>query len=75
LIPHSSKILLKIIQGRLATHIEREMSEEQAGFRKGRGTRDQIADMRWIIERAMEYGKTVFMCFTDYSKAFDCGTR
>jgi hypothetical protein len=73
LIPHASKILLKIIQGRLATHIERETSEEQAGFRKGRGTRDQIANMRWIIERAMEYGKTVFMCFIDYSKPFDCG--
>jgi len=72
MIPHASKILLKIIQGRLATHIEREMSEKQAGFRKGRGTRDQIANMRWIIERAMEYGKTVFMCFIDYSKAFDC---
>jgi hypothetical protein len=75
LIPHASKILLKILQGRLATDIEREMSEEQAGFRKGRGMRDQIANMRWIIKRAMEYGKIVFMCFIDYSKAFDCGTR
>jgi hypothetical protein len=48
------------------------MSEEQAGFRKGRGTRDQIANIRWILERALEYGKTIFMCFIDYSKAFDC---
>jgi hypothetical protein len=48
------------------------MSEEQAGFRKDRGMRDQIANIRWILERAMEYGKTVFMCFIDYSKAFDC---
>jgi hypothetical protein len=72
LIPHASKILLKIIQGRLATYIEREMSEEQTGFRKGRGTTDQIANIRWILERAMEYGKTIFMCFIDYSKAFDC---
>jgi hypothetical protein len=48
------------------------MAEEQAGFRKGRGTRDQIANMRWIIEKAKEYGKTIFMCFIDYSKAFDC---
>jgi hypothetical protein len=72
LIPHASKILLKIVQGRLATYTETEMSEEQAVFRKGRGTRDQIANTRWIIERATEYGKTVFMCFTDYSKGFDC---
>jgi hypothetical protein len=72
LIPHASNILLKIVQGRLATYIEREMSEEEAGFRKGRGRRDQIANIRWILERAMEYGKTVFMCFIDYSKAFDC---
>jgi hypothetical protein len=72
LIPHASKIMLKIIQGRLATYSEREISEEQAGFRNGRGTRDQIANIRWILERAMEYGKTVFMCFIDYSKAFDC---
>jgi hypothetical protein len=72
LFPHASKILLKIIQGRLATYIEREMSEEQPGFRRGRGTRDQIANIRWILKRAIEYGKTVFMCFVDYSKAFDC---
>jgi hypothetical protein len=64
--------MLRIIQSRLATYIEREISEEQAGFRKGRGTRDQIANIRWILERAMEYGKTIFMCFIDYSKAFDC---
>ena len=56
-IPHASKILLRIIQGRLATYIEREISEEQAGFRKGRGMRDQIANIRWVLERAMEYGK------------------
>jgi hypothetical protein len=58
LIPHASKILLRIIQGRLATYIEREISEEQAGFRKGRGAREEIANVRWILERAMEYGKT-----------------
>jgi hypothetical protein len=72
LIPHASKILLKIIQDRLATYVEREMAEEQAGFRKGKGTRDQIANMRWIIEKAKEYGKIIFMWFIDYSKAFDC---
>jgi len=70
--PHASKILVKIIQGRLATHMEREMSVEQAGFRKSRGTSDQIANIRFIIEKAMEYGKRKFMCFIDYSKAFDC---
>jgi hypothetical protein len=72
LIPHASKILLRIIQGRLATYIEREISEEQAGFRKDRGTRDQIANIRWILERVMEYGKTICVCFIDYNKAFDC---
>jgi hypothetical protein len=72
LIPHASKILLRIIQGRLATYIEREISEEQAGFSKGGGTRDQTANIIWILEKAMEYGKTILMCFIDYSKAFDC---
>jgi hypothetical protein len=71
LIPHASKIILRIIQDRLATYIEREISEEQAGFRKGRETRDQIANIRWILERTIEYSKTI-MCFIDYSKAFDC---
>ena len=72
LIPHASKILLRIIQGRLATYIEREISEEQAGFRRVRGMRDQTANIRWVLERAREYGNTVFMCFIDYSKAFFC---
>ena len=72
MIPHASKILLRIIQGRLATYIEREIAEEQAGFRKGRGMRDQITNIRWILERAMEYGKTIFMCFIDYIKVFNC---
>jgi glycerol kinase len=62
-----SKILLRIIQDILATYIEREISEEQAGFGKGRGTRDQIANIRWILERTIEYGKTIIMCFIDYS--------
>jgi hypothetical protein len=75
LIPNANKILLRIIQDRLATYIEREISEEQVGFRKGRGTRDQIANIRWILERTMEYGKTIIMCFIDYSKAFDCMDR
>jgi hypothetical protein len=72
LIPHASKILQRIFQGRLATYTEREISEEKAGFRKGTGTRDQITNMRWIREQAMQYGKTIFVCFIDYSKAFYC---
>jgi len=72
LIPHASKILLRIIKDRLATYIEREIAEEQARFRKGKGTRDEIANIRWILERTIEYGKTIIMCFIDYSKAFDC---
>ena len=62
LIPHASKIMLRIIQGRLVIYMEMEISEEQAVFRKGNGTRDQIANIRWILERAMQYGKTIFMC-------------
>jgi len=71
LIPHANKILLRIIQGSLATYAEREISEQHAVVRKGTGTRDQIANIRWILERTMEYGKTIFMCFIDHSKAFD----
>jgi len=72
LIPHASKIPLRIIQARLATYIEREIPEEKAGFRKGRKTRNRIVNIRWILERTREYGKTIFMCYIDYSKAFDC---
>jgi hypothetical protein len=72
LISHTSKILLRIIQDRLATYIEREISEEQAGFKKGTRTREQIANIRRILKRTTEYGKTMIMCFIDYSKAFNC---
>jgi len=71
LIPHASKVLLKIIQRRLESHVDRELPENQAGFRKGRGTRDVIADVRWMLEKTREYQKDVYMCFIDYSKAFD----
>ena len=64
--------MLKIIQWRLESFLEREMPVTQAGFRKGRGTRDYIANLRWIIENAREYQKTFYLCFIDYSKAFDC---
>ena len=72
LISHASKVMLKVIQHRLEKHMEREMSIEQAGFRKGRGTRDQIANLRWIMERSREFQRPIYMCFIDYSKAFDC---
>ena len=72
LISHASKVLLKIIQRRMEPYMEQELSQTQAGFRKGRGTRDQIANIRWIMETAREYQKDLYMCFIDYSKAFDC---
>ncbi|KAA3669964.1 uncharacterized protein DEA37_0012425 [Paragonimus westermani] len=72
LISHTSKIMLKILQGRLEQYITRELPEVQAGFRRGRGTRDHIANIRWIMEKAREYQKDIFLCFIDYSKAFDC---
>ena len=72
LISHTSKIMLKIIQKRLEPYMEQELSAAQAGFRKGRRTRDQIANLRWIMETAREYQKKLYICFIDYSKAFDC---
>ena len=72
MISHISKILLKIIHKRMESTIERELPDSQAGFRKSRGTRDHIANMRWIMERQREYGQKVYICFIDYSKAFDC---
>jgi hypothetical protein len=64
--------MLRILQGRLTTYIKREIAEEQAGFRRNRGTRDHIANVRWIIGKTREYGKPIFTCFVNYSKAFDC---
>lgn len=72
LIPHTSKVLLKIIQRRLEPYLESQLPENQAGFRKGRGTRDIISDVRRIMEKSKEHQKDVYMCFIDYSKAFDC---
>ena len=70
LISHSSKVKLKILQARLQQYVNHELPDVQAGFRKGRGTRDQIANIRWIIEKAREFQKNI--CFNDYAKAFDC---
>ena len=64
--------MLKILQPRLKQYVNRELSEAQDGFRKGRGTRDQIPNIQWIIERAREFQKNIYLCFTDYAKAFDC---
>ena len=64
--------MLKILQGRLQQYVNRELPDVQAGFRKGRGPRDQIANIRWIIEKAREFQKNICFCFIDYAKAFDC---
>ena len=64
--------MLKILQARLQQYVNRELPDVQAGFRKGRGTRDQIANIHWIMEKAREFQKNIYFCFIDYSKAFDC---
>ena len=64
--------MLKILQARLQQYVNRELPDVQAGFRKGRGTRDQIANIHWIIEKAREFQKNIYFCFIDYAKAFDC---
>ena len=63
---------LKILQARFQQYVNHELPDVQAGFRKGRGTRDQIANIRWIIEKAREFQKNIYFCFIDYAKAFDC---
>ena len=68
----ASKVMLKILQARLQQYVNHELPDVQAGFRKGRGTRDQIANIRWIIEKAKEFQKNIYFCFIDYAKAFDC---
>ena len=69
-ISHSSKVTLKILQASLQQNVNHELPDVQAGFRKGRGTRDQIANIRWIIEKAREFQKNIYFCFIDYAKAF-----
>ena len=64
--------MLKILQVRLQQYMNRELPDVPAGFRKGRGTRDQIANIRWIIEKATEFQKSIYFFFIDYAKAFDC---
>ena len=69
-ISHASKVMLKILQARLQQYMNREFPDVQAGFRKGRGNRDQIANIHWIIKKAREFQKNI--CFIDFTKAFDC---
>ena len=68
-ISHASKVMLKILQARLQQYVNRELPDVQSGFRKGRGTRDQIANICWIIEKARELQKNIYFCFIDYAKA------
>ena len=72
LFSHTSKEMLKILQARLQQYMNRELPHVQAGFRKGRGTRDQIANICWIMEKAKEFQKNIYFCFIDYAKTFDC---
>ena len=72
LISHASKVMLKILQARFQYYVNYELSDVQPGFRKGRGTRDQIARIHWIIEKASKFQKNIYFCFIDYAKAFDC---
>ena len=75
LISHTNKVMLKILQTRLQQYVKCELPDEQAGFRKSRGTRDHIANIRWMIKKAREFQKNIYFCFIDYAKAFDCGSQ
>ena len=75
LISHASKVMLKILQARFQQYMNQELPDVQAGFTKGRGTRDQIANICWIIVKATEFQKNIYFCFIDYAKAFDCGSQ
>ena len=73
---HSSrKTVLKILQARLQPYVNCELTGVQVGFRKGKGTRDQVAKIHWLIERAREFQKNIYFCFVDYAKDFDCGSQ
>ena len=75
LISHASKLMLKILQARLQQYVNCELPDVQAGFRKGRGARDQIANIHWIMEKATECQKNIYFCFTDYAKGWLCGSQ
>ena len=67
--------MLKVLQAKLQQYMNRELPDVQAEFRKCRGTRDQIVNIRWIMEKATEFQKNIYFCFIDYAKAFDCGSQ
>ena len=71
-ISHAIKLMLKILQARLQQYVDHELPDVQVGFRNGRGTRDKVANIRWIMEKAREFQKNIYFCFIDYAKAFDC---
>ena len=75
LISHANRAMLKILQARLQQYVNCELPDVQAGFRKGRGTRGQIANNHWIMEKARKFQKSIYFCFIDYAKAFDCGSQ
>ena len=72
IISHTSKVMLKILQARVQQYVNCKLLDVQAGFRKGRGTRDKIANICWITEKAREFQENIYFCFIDYAKAFDC---
>ena len=72
LISHTSKVVLKILQASLQQYVYHELLDVQAGYRKSRGTRDQIANIHWIIKKAREFQKNIYLCFIDYEKSFNC---
>ena len=72
IISHASKVILKIVQARLQQYVNKELSDVQAGSKKGKETRDQSANICWIIEKAREFQKSIYFCFIDYARAFDC---
>ena len=72
IISHAIKVMLKILQARLQQYMNQELPDVQVGFRKGRGIRDQIANIHWIMEKARKFQKNIYFCFIDYAKAFNC---
>ena len=75
LISHASKVMLKILQARLHQYMNHKIPDVQAGFRKGRGTRKQVANICWIIKKPKQFQKNIYFCFIDYAKAIDCGSQ
>ena len=75
LISHASKVMVKILQAMLQQYVNHELPDVQGGFRKGRGTRDQIANIHWIMGKAREFQKNIYFCFIDHAKAFKCRVR